>query len=91
MHYGNGSKTLEMLRKVAKKTKSHAAQELVKDKEFGDACSIAHELFYEAMEEFKEGEMTWKEAVEDLYKNLKAVDMPMPPEVEEEYEEEEND
>lgn len=78
---------MEKLRAIAKKTKSPVAEELAKDNEYGEACSIAHQLFDEMFEEYGEGEMTWKEAVDDLYENLKAMDMPMPPEVEEEDEE----
>lgn len=77
-----------MLRKVAKKTKSPVAEELSKDHDFEDACSLAYQLYSEMMEEFKEGEMSWKEAVDDLYENLKALEMPTPPEVEEEMKEE---
>lgn len=84
----NGSPAImEKLRAIAKKTKSPVAQELAKDNEYGEACSIAHQLFNEMFEEFEEGEMTWEEAIKDLYENLKAVDMPKPPEVEEEEEE----
>lgn len=84
----SGSKAFEMLRGVAKKTGSPVAKELVKDKEYEDACCLAHQLFDEALEEFKEGEMSWKDVVKDLYENLMAMDMPKPPEVEEEDEEE---
>ena len=73
-----------MLRKIVKKTASPVAQELGKDNDFEDACSLARQLFSEMMEEFCEGEMTWKEAVDDLYANLNALEMPIPPEVEEE-------
>ena len=75
--YGS-EKAIEMLRKVAKKTKSPVAEEMVKDKEFEAACCLAHQLFDEALGEFKEGEMTWKEAMKDLYENLMAMDMPKP-------------
>lgn len=77
-----------MLKKVQKKTKSPVADELMKDHDFEDACSLAHQLFSEMMEEFKEGEMSWSEAVDDLHANLKALEMPTPPEVEEEEKEE---
>ena len=87
MHPVNSGAILEKLRKIAKKTKSPVAQELAKDNEYGEACSIAHQLFSEMFEEFEEGEMTWAEAIKDLYENLKAMDMPKPPEVEEEEEE----
>lgn len=88
--YGSNTKITEMLRAVTKKTKSPVAMELMKDHDFEDACSLAYQLYSEMMEEFKEGEMTWKEAIDDLYENLKAIDMPMPPEVEEENGEEED-
>lgn len=77
-------KTIEILRGVAKKTKSAVAKELVKDNEFADAKCAAAQLFHEAMEEFEEGEMSWKEVVEDLKANLMAIKMPVPPETEEE-------
>ena len=86
--YGNNEKVTEMLRKITKKTKSPVAKELMKDSDFEAACSLAYQLYSEMMEEFKEGEMTWKEAVKDLYENLTALDMPDSPEVEEEEEEE---
>lgn len=88
----NGSPAImEKLRAIAKKTKSPVAQELAKDNEYNEACSIAHQLFSEMFEEFEEGEMTWEEAIKDLYENLKAMDMPKPPEVEEEESEDEED
>lgn len=80
---------VEALRKIGKKTNSPVAKELLKDKEYEGACSLACDLFYEMMEEFKEGEMSWEEAIKDLYENLKAMDMPKPPEVEEEESEDE--
>ncbi len=78
-----GQKTIEMLRNVAKKTKSPVAKELAKDSDFEDALSVACQLFHETMEEVREGEMKWKEAVEDLHKNLMALEMPEAPESEE--------
>lgn len=71
---------MEKLRAIAKKTNSPVAKALTKDNEFDEACSIAHQLFHEMFCAFKEGEMTWDEAVEDLNKNLKAMEMPKPPE-----------
>lgn len=87
MHASNGTKMIEALRKLGKKTKSHIAKELLKDKEYEGACSLACELFYEMMDEFKEGEMTWEEAIADLYENLKAMDMPKHTKAEEEEDE----
>lgn len=81
----SSEKVFQMLRKVAKKTKSPIAQELVKDKDFEAACSLAHQLFEESLHEFKEGEMSWKEVIEDLYKNLMAMDVVKPSEEEESY------
>jgi len=81
---------IEKLRKVEKKTGSPVVKELIKDKEYEETCSLAYRLFDEMMEEFREGEMSWKEAVADLKENLLALDMPVPPEVEEEMEEEED-
>lgn len=81
--YGS-NKTIEILKSVASKTKSPVAKELVKDNEYHDACCAARQLFEEALEEYDEGEMGWDEVVKDLAENLKAIDMPMPPEEEEE-------
>lgn len=67
---------VEMLRGVAKKTKSKTAKELLVGKECEAACSVADQLFHEAMECYREGDMTWVEAIEDLHNNLKAVPMP---------------
>lgn len=87
MNYSSGSKVIEILKKVSKKTKSGVAKELVKDQNYDAACSAAHQLFYEMLEEVREGEMEWKEAVNDLRENLLAIDMPKAPEAEEEKEE----
>jgi hypothetical protein len=76
-------KTIEILRGVAKKTKSPVAKELIQDNEYEDAKCAAEQLFHEAMEEYCEGEMSWKETVDDLYENLKAISMPKPPESDE--------
>lgn len=85
--YPSDKGVIAILKGVAGKTKSKVAKELVADKDYEDACSAAHQLFYEMMEEVKEGEMSWKEAVEDLRKNLLAIEMPKHPESEEESEE----
>jgi hypothetical protein len=77
--YG-GSKVMEILKGVAGKTKSPVAEEIVKSNDFADACCAARQLLDEAIEELADGEMTWKELVEDLSKNLKAIEMPKPPE-----------
>ena len=87
MMYGMNEKVTAMLRKVASKTKSPVAKELMKDDEYEAACCLARQLFSEMMEEVGEGEMKWKEAVDDLAANLKAIDMPMAPEAEEDSEE----
>jgi hypothetical protein len=89
MNYSAGSKVIDILKNVSKKTKSKVAKELMMDKEFEAACSAAHQLFDEMMEEVREGEMEWKEAVNDLRGNLLAVDMPEYPEAKEEREEDE--
>ena len=86
--YGN-QKTLEILKKVAAKTKSPVAKELIDDEDYSSACCAARQLLDEALEEYDEGEMSWDEVVRDLAANLKAIDMPTPPEVEEEKEEKE--
>lgn len=81
--YGS-AKTIEILKGVAKKTKSPVAQELVKDEAYQSAVCAARQLVEEAFEEYCEGEMKWPEVVKDLAENLRAIDMPTPPEVEEE-------
>lgn len=68
--------TVAILRGVAKKTKSKTVKKLIDEKECQAACSAADQLFHEALECFREGDMTWAEAIEDLYKNLKAVPAP---------------
>jgi hypothetical protein len=87
--YGN-EKTIEILKGVAAKTKSPVAKELVKDEDYNASLCAAHQLLEEALEEYGEGEMTWDEVVKDLTANLNAIDMPTPPEVEEEKEEKED-
>lgn len=81
--YGS-EQTMEILKKVAEKTKSPVAQELVKDEDYNAAICAARQLLDEAIDEYQEGEMTWDEVVKDLAANLKAIDMPVPPEVGEE-------
>lgn len=71
-------KVMEILKKVSKKTGSSAAEDSVKDEEYSACCQAAHMLFSEMLEEYKEGEVSWKESVEDLKKNLLAVNAPKP-------------
>lgn len=71
-------KIIDLLRKVAKKTNSKTAKDLVKDEEYGMARAVAHNLFDEALENFCKGDMTWDETVDDLRENLKALEMPKP-------------
>jgi hypothetical protein len=74
-----GEKAMKMLRGIAKKTKSPIAEELAKENEFATAKEVACQLFYEAMDEFQEGDMSWAEVIKDLYENLKAIPMPDAP------------
>lgn len=66
---------IAMLRKIAAKTGSKVAKGLVKERDYDAECSVACQLFYEAMDAFKEGDMSWKEAIDDLHENLKAIDV----------------
>lgn len=88
--YGD-EKVMEILRKVAEKTGSQVAKERVKDEEYHAACHAANLLFQEMWEDYEEGEMDWKEAVNELKENLLAIDMPVPPEAEEEEMEDEKE
>lgn len=67
---------MSILKNVGKKTKSKMASNLLKNKECEAACQVADQLFHETMEEVKSGDMSWAEAIKDLYENLKAVPMP---------------
>ena len=67
---------IEMLRKVAKKTGSHSAKVLVKSAEFEEARCIAYKLFNQSIEDYCEGDMSWKDTVKELRDNLLAMDMP---------------
>jgi hypothetical protein len=66
-------KVMDILKGVAKKTKSKVAKELLEDDGTEAAKIAAMQLFHEAMEAFCEGEMSWKEAVDDIHENLKAM------------------
>ena len=71
----DNKEAIKLLRNVAGKTKSKMAIKLADEKEYALACNMAHELFDEALKEAKEGDRTWKEIVDDLSKNLKAISM----------------
>jgi hypothetical protein len=53
---------------LAKETKTQS------DKGVQVRCELAHKVFREGLDMYEEGEMTFKEFVEDLYKVLKAID-----------------
>lgn len=57
------SKT-DTLAKVAKKYAS---------KERKAECSLARDVFYEAMEEYEEGEYSWAEFITEVCKSLQAI------------------
>jgi hypothetical protein len=65
--------------KAAKKSESKVLKDLAKeeegknDKEKQMKCRLACKVFDESMEMYREGEMTYKEAIDDLYNALKAI------------------
>lgn len=65
--------------KAAKKSDSKVLQDLAKeedgknDKEKQMKCRLACKVFDESMDMYREGEMTFKEAIDDLYNALKAI------------------
>lgn len=70
------SSVIDILKKVGKKTKSALVKDVTEDKTKSAALEAASCLFHEAMGEVREGSMSWIEAIDDLYENLKAIDMP---------------
>lgn len=67
------------LKIAQKKSDSKILKDLVKenegkkDKEVQRRCDMVGMLVHEMLEQYEEGEMTFSEAVEDLYKALKQV------------------
>lgn len=67
------------LAKAAKKSDSKVLKDLAKeeegknDKDKQMKCRLACKVFDESMDMYKEGEMTFKEAIDDLYNALKAI------------------
>jgi len=63
--------------KFAKNTDSKViksiAKEVKPDKEKEVKCRMAHKIFYESIEMFEEGDLTFNEFIEDLYKTLKQI------------------
>ena len=57
----------ELLKKVSVEVEKR------NDQESKDRCRMAYMVFDEALDEYKEGEMEWKEVVEDLHKALKSI------------------
>lgn len=72
-------KTSEKLQKIAKTSGSVVLKDIAKEKEYKNDeerkinCRLADMVFHESMEMYREGEMDFKEMVEDLYKALKAI------------------
>lgn len=69
-------KLLEDLRKVAKKSGTDIASRLVKGRERSEnnVCEMARMVFREALDSYEDGEMEWKEMVDDLSKTLLAIE-----------------
>lgn len=67
------------LASAAKKSGSKVLGQIVKeqknrdDKEVSKRCEMSRMVFNESMDMYREGEMTFSEAVEDLYKALKQI------------------
>lgn len=67
------------LKIASKKTDSKLLDEVVKeqtleaDPDIQKKCSMAHMLFDEMLCQFEEGYMSFKDAVDDLYKALKQI------------------
>jgi len=57
----------DLLKKVSTET---ASQD---DQDTKNRCRLAYMLVEEMLDEYKEGEMTWEEAVDDLMKALKTI------------------
>jgi len=43
------------------------------DPDFKMKCKLADMIFRESMDMYREGDLTFKEMIEDLYKSLKAI------------------
>lgn len=54
----------DVLKKVAKK---------YRPKEQKAECSLARDVFYEALEEYEEGQYTWEKFVSEVNKSLLAI------------------
>lgn len=66
---------IDKVRKIAKKTGSKVAKQAVDEDDFRMNCRIAHKLMDEAIEAVQENDMDWKEAMDDLHKNLLAMEV----------------
>lgn len=58
--------------KIGKEVKSDFDKK--EDKESKVKCDLAYRIFHEGMEMYEEGDMTFKEFIEDLNKTLKAIE-----------------
>ena len=58
--------------KIGKEVKSSFNKK--EDKESKAKCDLAYRIFHEGMEMYEEGDMTFKEFVEDLNKTLLAIE-----------------
>ncbi|WP_457635787.1 hypothetical protein [Persephonella sp.] len=76
----NFKKSHEILKKKIEETKVDSkslkkikAEKKAKEPEVQAKVMLARKVFDESMDMFKEGEMTWEEAVDDISKVLKAI------------------
>lgn len=58
--------------KIGKEVKSGLSKK--DDKESKTKCDLAYRIFHEGMEMYEEGDMSFKEFVEDLNKTLLAIE-----------------
>jgi hypothetical protein len=71
----NSKELLKALRAVSKKTDTGIAKKVLAKHENRDseACELAHEVFSEALDEYRTGAMEWEAMVDDMCKTLKAI------------------
>lgn len=68
------AKKRALAKKIANKTDtlSKVAKKYM-PKERKAECSLARDVFYEAMEEYEEGEYTWDKFISEVCKSLQAI------------------
>lgn len=64
----------ELAKKLSKKSDAlkKVARKYAPKKERAE-CSLARDVFYEALEEYEEGEYTWEQFVQEVSKSLRAI------------------